>query len=388
MSFNINSNTIIIVESETIIHSKDFLKIIHNFGNIYLAYNNHVELINHNNSKNPPIKIITYKELLLELSSFEAKSLNYFFDRGLNKNINQNSNITFILTTIRNKTKLESHDFSYKDSNRKIIYDVPYYHKGVPEGFSVFCTDEEFELVMNYIKKKENNPQKSKPKEKNKEINIVSEPEPSKKNFICQLCRSRFDNYKEHILSDTHCKNIHKHQNSFRKLSHTFKRIIKNYSYEKNNFIYSTPKKEFNSLKEKNKENSYNKSLSSLLTNESNNLIEFSPDDIKKINNKTYNLRIKKSPSFGRDSNDNFYYFMTSSRNNSFKMVKNNNDNSPMQQASSTASSTFKNVYAEDSFENSKSKIKLNSKRKRDEGKDNKNNFFEQLNSKNKKVKK
>ena len=47
---------------------------------------------------------------------------------------------------MRNKTKLESHDFSYKDSHKKLIYDVPYYHKNVPEGFSVFCTDEEFDL--------------------------------------------------------------------------------------------------------------------------------------------------------------------------------------------------------------------------------------------------
>ena len=113
------------------------------------------EIIKHNNNiKNKAIKVITYKELILELSSFENKSLNFFFDHGLNKNTNQVSNITLILTTMRNKTKLETYDFSYKDSNKKIIYDVPYYHKEVPEGFSVFCTDEEFELVMSYIKKK------------------------------------------------------------------------------------------------------------------------------------------------------------------------------------------------------------------------------------------
>ena len=107
--------------------------------------------------------------MLLELSSFETKTLNYFFDHGLNKNINQAANITLILTTMRNKTKLESHDFSYKDSNKKIVYDIPYYHKNVPEGFSVFCTDEEFDLVMTYIQKKEGNYNKNKTKEKEKE---------------------------------------------------------------------------------------------------------------------------------------------------------------------------------------------------------------------------
>ena len=131
---------------------------------------------------------------------------------------------------MRNKTKLETYDFSYKDSNKKIIYDVPYYHKEVPEGFSVFCTDEEFELVMSYIKKKENNFQKNKIKEKEKlkEINLMSEPEPSKKNFICQLCRSRFDNYKEHIASETHCKNIKKHKNSQNRNHNNIQKFPKN----------------------------------------------------------------------------------------------------------------------------------------------------------------
>ena len=366
---------------------------INNFGNIYLGYNNHIELIKHNNSKNNPIKIITYKELLLELSSFETKTLNYFIEHGLNKNTNQLANLTLILTTMRNKTKLESHDFSYKDSNKNIIYDIPYFHKDVPEGFSVFCTDEEFDLVMSYIKKKENNYSKNKIKEKVKEMNILSEPEPSKKNFICQLCRSRFDNYKQHIKSETHCKNIKKHQNAFNKLTSTFKRIIKNYLYNKSNNIYSTPIKEVNLGKElKNKENSYSKSFSSLLTNDSNNLIEFSPEDLKKMN-KTYNLRIKKSPSFGRDYDDNYYYFMTSTKNNSIKIIKQENDsNSPPQQGSSTAFSTYKNNYMEDNLDNYKSKLKLNYKRKREDVKDNKGNndknFFDQINTKNKKIKK
>jgi hypothetical protein len=334
----------------------------------------------------------------LELSSFENKSLNYFFERGLNKNIHPNANITLILTTIRNKTKLETHDFAYKDDNKKLVFDIPYYHKNVPEGFSVFCTDEEFDLVMNYIKKKESSSyHKSKIKEKEREkennINIISEPEPSKKNFICQLCRSRFDNYKEHIISEMHCKNIKKHKNSFNKLSSSFKRIIKkNYSYEKN-FIYETP------IKEKNKDNSYIKSLSSLLTNESNNLIEFSPEEFKK--NYNYNLRVKKSPSFGRNNNDTYNYFTSSSKNNYIKIVKNENDvNSPQQ---STVSSTYKNMYTlmEEISEMNKFNGKYsNHKRKRDDYKDgNKDdkdikdkyrygNYIEMEYSKNKKIKK
>jgi hypothetical protein len=80
VSFTINPDTIIIVETETIITSKNFLRMINNFSDIHLAYNNHIEIIKHNNNiKNKAIKVITYKELILELSSFENKSLNFFF---------------------------------------------------------------------------------------------------------------------------------------------------------------------------------------------------------------------------------------------------------------------------------------------------------------------
>ena len=93
---------------------------------------------------------------------------------------------------------------------------------------------------------------------------------------------------------------------------------------------------------------------------------------------------MKKSPSFGKDSNDNFCYynlFTTSWKNNTIKIVKNENTiNSPQQQVSSTASSTYKNIYIEES-ETTRSTLKLGHKRKGEELK------FEQFNSKNKKQK-
>ena len=114
------------------------------------------------------------------MSTFDNKSINYFIEHGLDKNINKNANITLIITNNRNKTKLESYDFSYKDENKKICIDIPYYHKDVPDGFSVFCTDEEFQLVINHVNRWESKI-KIKRKEKKKEENIISEPEPSKK---------------------------------------------------------------------------------------------------------------------------------------------------------------------------------------------------------------
>ena len=104
----------------------------------------------------------------MELSTFENKSINYFIEHGLDKNINKNANITLIITNNRNKTKLESYDFSYKDENKNLCIDIPYYHKDVPDGFSVFCTNEEYQLVINHINRRESKIKKLKIKEKKK----------------------------------------------------------------------------------------------------------------------------------------------------------------------------------------------------------------------------
>ena len=88
------------------------------------------------------------------------------------------------------------------------------------------------------------------------------------------------------------------------------------------------------------------KPFSNELSDDINDLLEFYPHDFKKFNGKqSYNLRIKKSPSFGREDNNYYTYFMSSSKNSNIKIIKNENDyGSPQQQVSSTASSTFKNI--------------------------------------------
>ena len=340
--------------------SKDFLKLINNFGNIYLDYNNHIEKINHGSSKKKIIKVITYKELLLEISSFKDKTINYFFDFGLDKNTNQEGNITLIVTNNKNKKKLESHDFSYKGENKNIHYDIPYYHNNVPEGFSVFCTDEELKLVIKHVNKRGS---KHKIKDKKKEENMASEPEPSKKNFICQLCRSRFDNYKEHIISETHMKNIKKNKRFFSQLSSTFKRIVNN------NWKIS-------------KENSDIETFSNKLSEET----DFSLQDFKRNNCIS---RIRRSPSFGKGDNNYLNFFMSSSKNNNIKIIRNENDSwSPQQHVSSTALSNCKNLLTifDEISENNKniSFVKRNHKRKRDEDFD---LIYEQLNLRNRKIK-
>ena len=296
----------------------------------------------------------------MEISSFKDKTLNYFFDFGLDKNTNQEGNITLIVTNNKNKKKLETHDFSYKDENKNIYYDIPYYHKDVPEGFSVFCTDEELKLVIKHVKKRDS---KTKIKDKKKEENMISEPEPSKKNFVCQLCQSRFDNYRQHIISETHMKNIKKNKIFFNQLSSTFKRIVNN------NFKIS-------------KENSDIESLSNKLSEE----IDFSSQDFKSLKNIS---KIKRSPSFGKDDNNYLNYFMCSSKNNNIKIIRNENDNwSPQQQVSSTTSSTCRNlltIFDEISETNKNiSFIKRNHKRKKDDEFD---LIYEQINLRNKRIK-
>jgi hypothetical protein len=273
------------VEDENIINSPKFLKLIDNYGDIYFKYNNHIEKITHNSKMKEPIKLITYKELLLDLAAFKNKSINYFYEQGLNKKINPKSIISLMLNNnITNTPKLESYDFSYKENN-KIIYDIPYYHENVPEGFSVFCTDEEYDLVLNYVNKKRKKP---KANNKIKEEDITSVPEPTKKNYICHLCRVFFDNYKKHINSEKHYQMVQENKSYFNNLSTTFKRIVKN---NKNNFnkSLSTLPDLISEKKEENKSNYYLRKEN----NNNNYLCEKYFDDyiiLNKVKNKS-NIR-------------------------------------------------------------------------------------------------
>ena len=354
ISSRFNKNTIIIIETEEVLKSPIFLKMIDNFGDIYFNNNNHVEIIKHNSKKKKIIKVITFKELLLEVAAFDNKSINYFFDRGLNKNINPEAIISLIINTNKNKIQLESYYFSYKDQKKNILFDIPYFHKNVPEGFSVFCTDEEYGLVINHVNQK-GYKLRQKNKNKNREEPLTSEPEPTKKNYICQLCLVQFKNYKEHINSKEHNKNIIDNKNSFNRLSMTFKRIVDN-NYHK--------------IKNNKKNNTMEISTTSFGIN-------FLSEKLKKKDKSYYNLR-NKNISLNKKNDENYsnYY------NNKIMDIS-----SPQQQVSSTASCTFKNALTcleEISGYNKKQNIKKFKKRKREE--DNEDFIFDE-NYKNKKIK-
>ena len=361
ISSRFNKNTIIIVESEEAITSPNFLKMIDNYGDIYFNNNNHIEKIIHNSKKNKIIKIITFKELILELAAFDNKSINYFFERGLNKNINPEATISLMINTNRNKTQLESYDFSYKDDKKNIYFDIPYFHKNTPEGFSVFCTDEEYGLVINHVNKK-GYKLRQKNKNKNREEIITSEPEPTKKNYICQLCLVKFDNYKEHINSEEHSKNINENKSAFNKLSSTLKRIVEN---------------NFNKTKE-------NKTKNNILNNNSNSFTSINLEKIKIKDKTNYHLRNKNNNNIKLKDDNNCMMYYSQKNNN-----KINDINYPQPQVSSTASCTFKNALTcLEEFPDSNKIKEINKKyKKRKRYKDNEEFIYEEIYFNNKKVK-
>ena len=215
---------------------------IKNYGNIYFNCDKHIKRYNHNSNNKEPIKVITYKELLFTLPNFknisqDSNTFDFFLDKGLNKNVNPDACISMLIRNNNNMniTHLESHDFSFKDKKEKIFYDVPYYHENVPEGFSIFCTDEEYKLVLEYVNKKRKREKEKKNVNNINKEDLSSLPEPTKKNFICHLCRVYFNNYKKHINSEKHKNMILENKSSFKELSDTFKRIVKDSKFENKN---------------------------------------------------------------------------------------------------------------------------------------------------------
>ena len=244
------------------------------------------------------------------MAAFEPKTFNYFLDQGLKTNMNPNTSLALEINTSKNKCQLESYDFSYNDG-KKLIYDVPYYHPNVPQGFSAFCTDEEYSLVLDYIKKKNKTPTTTNITKIQEEI--TSEPEPSKKNYLCQLCMVKFKNYREHITSQEHKQNIIDNKSLFDKLSKSIRRIV-----DHNNYL--------NNMKD------------NLINEEGSIDIPITSKSTKKIKNLSYNLRNKNS------------YF---EKNNDINKLI--DISSPQQQVSSTAYCTFRNglTYLEDDTNNS-----------------------------------
>ena len=149
----------------------------------------------------------------------------------LNKRSNPKSTISLLLRNRIKKTK-NLISYTFNCSNNTSDNDIPFFHKDAPDGFSYFCTQDEYIQILSHIKTEEYKIQLIQKKQKVEEEIIHTEPEPNKKQFLCQICKSRFDNYLEHIKSKLHINNKSKYVNVFDKIKLTFNRIAE---YNKKN---------------------------------------------------------------------------------------------------------------------------------------------------------
>ena len=165
----------------------------------------------------------------------KPKTFQFFVEKGLNKKSNQKSTICLLLKNKVKQTK-DLISYSFNCCNDPSRNDIPFFHKEAPDGFSLFCTQDEYTQILSYIKKDEYKlqlMQKMQKKEEEEKI-LNTEPEPSKKGFICHICKTRFDNYLEHIKSKLHENNKLKYVNVFNKMKMTFNRIVE-YNKKSNN---------------------------------------------------------------------------------------------------------------------------------------------------------
>ena len=124
--------------------------------------------------------------------------------------INKNS-----LIAIKSDNKINYFEF---DSEK----DIPFYHRNTMKGYSVFCTDEEVELVN----KRSEGVGKWKDSflTTNGIVNEVRKvPQPKDEHCYCLLCNVRFDDYVMHVQSEEHVKKVD--GEVMRKINNAFTRV-------------------------------------------------------------------------------------------------------------------------------------------------------------------
>lgn len=208
-----------------------------NIGKLYLYDNNCTQIFklgksksNSNlikNKKRNTLIAITAKQLKQEINYFHKNDFDYFIARGLPPKADKNTTLAMILKNRFEEEKI----FFYVFNNSKNVQenDIPFFHKKIPEGYSFFCSRNEYNQLMNFLKKNKMQNKIKKPKPEKFQL----EPEPNKKHFICQICKIRFDNYLEHIHSKTHDNNKINFADTFNNIKNTFKKIVM-FNKEKN----------------------------------------------------------------------------------------------------------------------------------------------------------
>ncbi len=298
ITFTITKETIIVIENLNFFKYKENKELIKDFNIIHCYDNNFIRkiYIKNNRSKNFKeeniIKIITLNSLYDEINMFKSKLYDFFIEKGLNKNY---SSDTIICIYLRNKHKKESDLIFQNFNNSKKLEEnnIPFYHPKAPDTFSLFCSEYEFKQILRHIKTEEYQIQLKEKKNKLEEEKILKEePEPNKKEFLCQICKARFDNYLEHIKSNLHNKNKIKYSEAFISINNTFKRIVEN------NKINNKKNKNKNELIIEENNLLVSTKEDSLPINEENNKIIYEKKNLEKIDEKVeenYKTQSEKS---------------------------------------------------------------------------------------------
>ena len=293
-AFSFTEKTILVIKdvNSLIKLGKDELKEI---DTIYLYDNNHTEklkserLISNPKKEERIIRIITAKTLREELNYFYKNKFGYFLIKNLPINANKYTTLAVILKNRNYEEKIFFHVFN--NSKKEILNDIPFFHRNAPDGYSFFCSGNEFSQLIKFLKKNKNN---KKLKQIQQEI-LESEPAPHKKHYVCQICKIKFENYLEHIHSKLHDKNKLNFTNAFLRMKNTFKRIVK-YNKEKNEnkeiLSISSYKKNKDEIKEKIKSNGKENSSSNISDNIQNDITKC--DSLFNENKKSNNIRNKK----------------------------------------------------------------------------------------------
>ena len=93
------------------------------------------------------MRIITVKSLTEEIDFFKPKSFNFFLENGLNKTSNPKTTIALLLKNkLKHNTIIRS--FSFSNDNNVLNNDIPFYHPFAPDGFSLFCSQYEYNKIL------------------------------------------------------------------------------------------------------------------------------------------------------------------------------------------------------------------------------------------------
>lgn len=255
ITFSISKETIIVLEDINQLKKKDFRELIKDFDLIYFYENNHIRKINLKKSKNKTknkisfskiIKIISLPALIDQINIFDSKYFDYFILKGLNQNYSPENTICLLPKNKYKPTTSQLIQYNFNSSKNVEDNDIPFYHPRAPESFSLFCSESEFRQIMKHIKTEEyKNQLMEKELKLKEEMKLKTEPEPNKKEFLCQICKARFDNYLEHIKSNLHNKNKIKYNDTFIGIKNTFKRIYEFNKDKKIKIIKNKNKNEF-----------------------------------------------------------------------------------------------------------------------------------------------